>query len=94
LSVVRELDPGVEDESGRAGARNGHLTELFTIAGLRQIEEVPLFVTAEHQSFEEWWEPFSLGVGPAGAYVVSLSHEEQVALREHCRDALPRRRSS
>ena len=88
-TVVRDLDPRVEDESGLAGTRTGQLTELFTGAGLREIEEVPLAVAAEHQTFEEWWEPFTLGVGPAGAYVVNLSLEEQVALREHCRDALP-----
>jgi SAM-dependent methyltransferase len=88
-SVVRDLDPHVDDESGLAGARSGHLTELFTAAGLGAIEEVPLLVAAEHQSFEEWWEPFTLGVGPAGAYVVSLTPEDQTALREHCRDALP-----
>ena len=88
-AVVRDLDPSVDDESGLAGARSGHLTELFTRAGLREIEEVPLSVAAEHQSFEEWWEPFTLGVGPAGAHVVSLSQEEQVTLRERCRDALP-----
>jgi len=88
-AVVRDLDPSVEDESGLAGAREGHLTKLFTEAGLRRIEGMALSVAVEHQSFEEWWEPFTLGVGPAGAYVVSLSHAEQVALRERCRDALP-----
>ena len=88
-TVVRGLDPSVDDESGLAGTREGHLAELFTVAGLREIEEVPLSVAAEHQSFKEWWEPFTLGVGPAGAYVVGLSHAEQVALRERCRDVLP-----
>ncbi len=32
--AARELDPGVEDESGLAGARAGHLRELFEEAGL------------------------------------------------------------
>ena len=88
-SVARDLDPGVEDESGLAGAREGHLAELFTAAGLRQIEELPLVVEAQHPSFDEWWEPFTLGVGPAGAYVVSLPQKERAALREQCRHALP-----
>jgi SAM-dependent methyltransferase len=88
-SAARDLDPGVEDESALAGAREGHLSELLTAAGLRQIEEIPLSVGVEHPSFEEWWEPFTLGVGPAGAYVVGLSEEERAALRDHCRRALP-----
>jgi SAM-dependent methyltransferase len=87
--AARDLDPDVEDESLLAGTRAGHLTELLDAAGLRQIEEVALSVGVEHPSFEEWWEPFTLGVGPAGAYVVSRSEEERAELREHCRRALP-----
>ena len=43
----------------------------------------------EHPTFEEWWEPFTLGVGPAGAYVAGLDAEHQAALREQCRAMLP-----
>ena len=62
---------------------------MLVDAGLHQIEEVSLSVEVEHPSFEEWWEPFTLGVGPAGAYVASLSDDEQAALRERCRGAMP-----
>src|SRR2546422_5196539 len=34
--AVRELDPAAEDESELAGAREGHLAELFVEAGLRE----------------------------------------------------------
>ena len=37
--AARELDPDVDDESQLAGAREGHLAELFAAAGLREIEE-------------------------------------------------------
>src|SRR5829696_1596201 len=66
--AARELDPYVADESGLAGAREGHLTELLEAAGLREIDETHHTVRVEHPTFEEWWEPFTLGVGPAGAY--------------------------
>jgi SAM-dependent methyltransferase len=88
-NAARDLDPDVHDESALAGAREGHLGELMTAAGLRQAEEVPLSVGIEHPSFEEWWEPFTLGVGPAGAYVSGLSPQGRAALRERCRRALP-----
>ena len=88
-NTARDLDPDVHDESALAGAREGHLGELMTTAGLRRIEEVPLSVAVEHPSFEEWWEPFTLGVGPAGVYVSGLSPEGRAALRERCRRALP-----
>jgi SAM-dependent methyltransferase len=87
--AARELDPGVEGESQLAGAREGHLGQLFQAAGLREIEESALSVTVEHPSFEEWWEPFTLGVGPAGAYAAGLDATSQAQLRERCRQMLP-----
>lgn len=87
--AAREVDPGVDDESALAGARAGHLTELFEAAGLREVEETSLAVRAEHPSFEDWWEPYTLGVGPAGAYAARLGAEELAELRERCRQRLP-----
>ena len=87
--AARALDPDVEDEAQGAGAREGQLAELFEAAGLHEIEESTLYAPAEHPSFEEWWEPFTLGVGPAGAYVAGLDPERQAQLREQCRALLP-----
>jgi SAM-dependent methyltransferase len=87
--AARELDPDVEDESQLAGAREGHLSELFEAAGLIDVEETTLSVTIEHPSFEEWWEPFTLGVGPAGGFAAGLDAERQADLRERCRERLP-----
>jgi len=87
--AARQLDPTLEDESKLAGARAGHLAELFAAAGLREIEESVLSVSVEHRSFEEWWEPFELGVGPAGGFVTRLDEERRVELRELCRGLLP-----
>jgi SAM-dependent methyltransferase len=87
-SVARELDPGVEDESKLAGAREGHLAELFEAAGLREIEATSLSADLEHATFEDWWEPFTGGVGPAGVYVRRLDPQGQAALRERCRSRI------
>ena len=87
--AVRQLDPGARNESELAGARPGHLAHLFREAGLRQVEESALSVEVEHPSFEEWWEPFTLGVGPAGTYVASLDAGRRARLRERCRASLP-----
>jgi SAM-dependent methyltransferase len=87
--AARELDPGVEGESQLAGAREGHLGELFRSAGLHETEESALSVSVEHPSFEEWWEPFTLGVGPAGGYAAGLDADRQAQLRERCRAMLP-----
>ena len=87
--AARELDPGVKDESQLAGARESHLGQLFQAAGLRDIEDGALSVDVEHPSFEEWWEPFTLGVGPAGGYAAGLDTKRQAKLRERCRALLP-----
>jgi SAM-dependent methyltransferase len=83
------VDMDVIDESRLAGARKGHLAELFDAAGLADIEERTIGVSLAHSTFEEWWEPYTLGVGPAGAFVASLDDGRRDRLREACRDLLP-----
>ena len=87
--TARALDPGVEDESRLAGTRDGQLAELLAMAGLHHHRSAGLTVRVEHASFEEWWEPFELGVGPAGAYVSRLGASRRARLREACRARLP-----
>lgn len=87
--AARALDPDVVDESRLAGAREGHLAELLGEAGLREIEEGLLEVSVEHATFEDWWEPFELAVGPAGDYTARLDPDGRAALRERCRSILP-----
>lgn len=87
--TARKLDPDVDDESARAGARRGHLAALFDEAGVHEIEESTLTVEVEHQSFDEWWQPYLLGVGPAGSFVARLDPQRQARLRELCRERLP-----
>jgi hypothetical protein len=87
--AARALDPSAPGESGFPGTRAGHLRELFEQAGLAEVEDGELSVTAEHASFEEWWEPFTFGVGPAGAYARALSDGDLEALKERCRQEFP-----
>ena len=87
--AARELDPDVDDESLRAGTRRGHLAELLGQAGLSRVEETTLSVSVEYAGFDEWWEPFTFGVGPAGAYLSELDPDRQAHLRERCRETFP-----
>jgi SAM-dependent methyltransferase len=77
-----------DDEASMPGTREGHLAELFEQAGIAAVEPGTLTVSIEHPSFEDWWEPFTEGVGPAGAYVAKLDPEGQARLREQCRELL------
>jgi SAM-dependent methyltransferase len=87
--AVTDLDPTAPTESKLAGAREGHLVELSESAGLRDVVGGYLTVRVPMASFEEWWEPFTLGVGPAGVHVQGLDEAGRDRLRERCRELLP-----
>jgi hypothetical protein len=86
---VRDLDPGAQTESELAGARQGHLLQLFDAAGLRDLDELTLTVQVPFATADDWWQPYTLGVGPAGAYVARLSPDHREALRARCTELLP-----
>jgi SAM-dependent methyltransferase len=88
-TAARQLDPDARDESALAGAHEGHLGELMREAGLTEIEETLLEVPFGSESFEDWWEPFTLGVGPAGDYLATLDPDHAHALRDRARELLP-----
>jgi len=87
--VVRGLDPAADVESALAGSRKGHLAELFAAAGVHDIRSLALTVHVDFTGFDQWWEPFTLGVGPAGAYVESLDAAGRDELKRACAASLP-----
>jgi len=87
--AARLIDPAINDESQLAGTREGQLGQLLIEAGFKDVEEGVLAVEVRHPTFDEWWEPFTLGVGPAGGLVASLDPNGREKLREKCREMLP-----
>jgi len=88
-AAVKDLDPAEAGESLLAGAREGHLASLFRDAGLRDVTDGRIGVTSRFGSVEEWWEPYTLGVGPAGSYVAGLDDAGREELRAACRRRQP-----
>jgi SAM-dependent methyltransferase len=88
-NAARAMDPDVDDESHRPGTREGQLAELFRAVALRAVEGATLSVRLEHATFEAWWEPFTRGAGPAGAYLASLDDDRRSELRDRCRRRVP-----
>jgi SAM-dependent methyltransferase len=82
------IDHEVQDEAQRPGAHMGHLTELFEAAGLGDVQEDPIAVDVVHPSFEEWWEPYTYGVGPAGDYVQRLDDDARARIKSVARERL------
>ena len=84
------LDPPIapRDEKHMPLCRQGELAALFRDAKLEMVSETALVTRLQFTSFDDYWEPFRLGQGPAGAYVAKLSRERQLALRERLRKRL------
>lgn len=64
------------------------LVELWEGSGLRDVEGGEIVVAASYEDFDDLWQPFLAGVGPAGDFAVSLEPETQAALREEYRRRL------
>ena len=86
--AVRRGAPQSSGEADLPGAREGHLAQLMRTAGLRDVEESRLTVRVGYASFDEWWEPYTYGVGPAGDYVGKLDEPTRTQVRARCADAL------
>lgn len=87
--AVHDVDPDAHDESQLAGSREGHLARLAADAGLDDPRSGALTVTVGFASFDAWWDPFTLGVGPGGAHVAALDDGARRVLRDRCAALLP-----
>jgi SAM-dependent methyltransferase len=81
-AAARELEPDAPDEGHTMRYRSAdELEELWNRAGLDGVTTDELHVEASYSNFDELWEPFTYGVGPAGAHVAGLEPEQRDALR-------------
>jgi SAM-dependent methyltransferase len=83
--AAQELNPREPGEAARFGARRGELAQLWRDAGLRDVTDGELVVSAHYADFDELWESFLGGIGPAGAHAVSLNAPDREAVREAVR---------
>lgn len=76
------LDPSAPDEARtlRFG-RPDEIAAIFRAHGAREVREIELTVSSDYASFDELWLGFCAGIGPAGAYCVSLTDARRAALR-------------
>ncbi len=58
------------------------LAGLWSTAGLANVDVSPVVVTGRYEGFEDLWEPLERGVGPSGAYVVSLPADRRAAVKQ------------
>ncbi|HKU98685.1 MAG TPA: methyltransferase domain-containing protein, partial [Vineibacter sp.] len=66
------------------------LSALAADAGLASIACTPIEVATVFKDFDDFWNPFMLGAGPAPGYCVSLAPDAQQRLKQKLHDTLPR----
>lgn len=89
FTALASVIPTLDDESDRVGASAGELAALLTAAGCTEVEESALPVSVDYTGFEEWWEPYTLGVSPAGRQLAALPEAERERVRRRCLELLP-----
>jgi SAM-dependent methyltransferase len=84
------LDPAIEpkDERHMKLSRQGQLGDLWRKGGLIDIKEDSLVIEQAYASFDDYWDSFTSGAGPGGAYVVSLSGDRRQQLEARMRKRL------
>jgi hypothetical protein len=58
-------------------------------AGLREVETRRIEIPVVFHGFDDYWQPFLGGQGPAPAYAMSLDEAARERLRERVRSGLP-----
>ena len=66
------------------------LKKLFMDSGLREVKLRLIEVPTIFSNFEDYWQPFLSGVGPAPSYVMNLEDTKRIALKEQLQLILPK----
>jgi hypothetical protein len=91
-NAAAALDPAVHDlDEGRRFpiCDPEALTSLFQAAGLSGVEATGIDINTHFRDFDDYWDPFEGGQGPAPVYLRSLPETGRKRLRERLHDSLP-----
>jgi SAM-dependent methyltransferase len=86
--VALRFDPGAPDDAFIPFRREPELVALWTRAGFRDIRTGVIEVESRYADFDDFWSPFSFGIGPAGSYLLAQPEERRAALRAACFERL------
>lgn len=71
------------------GGTEGDLAARLGQAGLTDVTAGYLTATADYAGAEDFWEPFTYGVGPAGGFLAELDPVRREAIGVACRASVP-----
>jgi hypothetical protein len=83
--AAAQLDDGVRFPLCRPDA----LANLFAGARLEEVEVKPIDIPTPFANFDDYWQPFLGGQGPAPAYAMSVDETARARLRDRIRERLP-----
>jgi len=86
--VALRPDLDASDERHMPLCRQGELAALWREHDLRDIVNAPLTIETSFDGFDDYWSPFLLQQGPAGACAAALSPVERDALASRLRRRL------
>jgi SAM-dependent methyltransferase len=89
--AARAIDPhAAELDEGRFRICDpAELERVFAGACLEAVEARAIVVPSVFRDFDDYWEPFLSGEGPAPGYAMSLDDADRTALRDELRRRLP-----
>jgi SAM-dependent methyltransferase len=83
--AAHDVDPDSPDEARTMRFTNEReFAELWERAGLTDVRTRSLEVSSTYDDFDDYWLPFTLGIGPGGAYVATLDAERLQRVRDGC----------
>ena len=89
-AIAEDPNAASKNEQSRfALCKPDPLTELFVGAGLTNVEVRPIDIPMVFRDFDDYWNPFLGGQGPAPGYAMSLDEDRRGALRDRIRNGLP-----
>lgn len=81
-AAATSVVPDAPDEARHLRfGRAGEIPALLDEAGFESVREITLHVESAYEGFDELWAGFLAGIGPAGAFLVSLPDDRQGAVR-------------
>jgi SAM-dependent methyltransferase len=87
-TIALRPDLDASDERHMPLCREGELAALWRQHGLRDIADAPLRIETAFAGFDDYWLPFLVQQGPAGACAAALSTVEREALAARLRRRL------
>lgn len=78
--AAEQADPSPKPAETQPNLNREMILELWNSCGLRDVRVEPLMVEMPFSSFDDYWQPFLAGQGPAGAYVKVATADTRAAI--------------